>query len=351
MGSLADFFARAYADHEPIVAAWVIATEGSTYRKTGALMLFTRFERCGLLSGGCLEGDLHERARQLLNSGEPLSLHRYDSRGSDDPIWGLGLGCEGLMQVLLLPCTAAKDYEPVKSLLATEAAGEPYACAIDLTSGGFVSLNATGSVLPFSETERPALREMARARLHNSDTYEPAPHCFSFKKEPPPSLLICGAGPDVEPVVFFAHKLGWQVDLVDHRPAYIDSARFFVGAQSRLLDGPAQLPKVLALDSFSAALVMSHHLQADGLYLTALADSTISYIGLLGPAARRERLFAELGPKVAPLRSRLRAPVGLDLGAQTPEEIALAIVAEIQASLRDRTPRSFTTVIAHPNTK
>jgi xanthine/CO dehydrogenase XdhC/CoxF family maturation factor len=99
------------------------------------------------------------------------------------------------------------------------------------------------------------------------------------------------------------------------------------------LDDPGA---AIALDGFDAAVVMSHHLIADGRYLAALARSRVPYVGLLGPAARRERLFAELGPAAEALRSRLRAPVGLDLGGRTPEDIALSIVAEIQAALHGR---------------
>jgi xanthine/CO dehydrogenase XdhC/CoxF family maturation factor len=150
-----------------------------------------------------------------------------------------------------------------------------------------------------------------------------------------PTLLLCGAGPDAEPVQRIATLLGWQVTVVDHRPAYIDAARFpgAVRVMQVELDDPGA---AIALDGFDAAVVMSHHLIADGRHLAALARSRVPYVGLLGPAARRERLYAELGPAAEALRSRLRAPVGLDLGGRTPEDIALSIVAEIQAALHGR---------------
>ncbi|MFO0510693.1 MAG: XdhC family protein, partial [Gammaproteobacteria bacterium] len=150
-----------------------------------------------------------------------------------------------------------------------------------------------------------------------------------------PTLLLCGAGPDAEPVQRIATLLGWQVTVVDHRPAYIDAARFpgAVRVMQVELDDPGA---AIALDGFDAAVVMSHHLIADGRHLAALARSRVPYVGLLGPAARRERLIAELGPAAGTLRPRLRAPVGLDLGGRTPEDIALSIVAEIQAALHGR---------------
>lgn len=369
MGSLLDFFDRARITDTALIAGWVIATEGSTYRKPGALMLFTREQREGLLSGGCLEDDLHEHARKLLNDDTArTSLHRYDSRGSDDPVWGLGLGCEGLMQVLLLRCDSTTRYEPLCGFFAAQKQRRPFACAIDPDCGVFVSINAQGVVYPESSNQHERLLQAARLRLGNepdassrpprdtdagldSALFDGAPRSFSFRSETPPALLICGAGPDVEPVFNLAKILGWHVTVVDHRPAYVDHLRFSGATGILCIENPADLGTELALESFSAALVMSHHLQADGNYLTALARSPIAYLGLLGPAARRERLFAELGERIEPLRARLRAPVGLDLGARTPEEIALAIIAEIQAHLRGREARSFTTVIAHPYTE
>jgi xanthine/CO dehydrogenase XdhC/CoxF family maturation factor len=137
-----------------------------------------------------------------------------------------------------------------------------------------------------------------------------------------------------------AHLLGWRVTAVDHRPAYLDVQRFDPGARLVHADDFA-MPKAFRFDDFDAAVVMSHHLTADEQYLRMLADTSIPYIGLLGPLARRERLFASLGIVAKKLASRLRAPVGLDLGARTPEEIALSIVAEIQAALKGREGAPF----------
>ena len=137
-----------------------------------------------------------------------------------------------------------------------------------------------------------------------------------------------------------ASQVGWQVTVVDHRPAYVEAARF-PGAVRVVTVDAADPGAVVALDGFDAAVVMSHNLVADGRYLAALAVSDIPYVGLLGPAARRERLYAELGSLAEALRPRLRAPVGLDLGGATPEAIALSIVAELQASLHGRSGTPF----------
>ena len=146
---------------------------------------------------------------------------------------------------------------------------------------------------------------------------------------PPPSILICGAGPDAVPLVHLLTGLGFAVTVADHRPLYLDTADWR-GAKTSL--GPAAtLDARLRLDVFHAAVVMSHHLASDEAYLAALAQSPVRSVGLLGPRARRERLLSALGPTAAALRPRLRGPVGLDIGAVTPEAIALAIAAEIHA--------------------
>jgi xanthine/CO dehydrogenase XdhC/CoxF family maturation factor len=146
----------------------------------------------------------------------------------------------------------------------------------------------------------------------------------------PPRVLLLGAGPDAVPVVEFAARLDWKVTLVDHRAAYAVAAHF-PAAERVVLARPAELPATIALDGFSAAVVMSHHLPSDLAYLRALAATSIPYVGLLGPAARREKLISDLGPEARALAGRLHAPVGLPLGGRSPESIALAIVAQLHA--------------------
>jgi len=336
------FFERERAARRPLVAAIVVATVGSTYRKPGALMLFSASgERAGLLSGGCLEGDLGQRAAALLASPRRVELASYDSRSSDDPIWGLGLGCEGLMQILLLRVDAASGYEPLALLARLDA---------DATAGAYaVALSETHPTVAAGTvwTDDRGLE----AGLAATTIDEQPIGMFVAQVPRPPAVLLCGAGPDAEPVVAWGAALGWHLTVVDHRPAYVDAARFASAHAVRRVDAD-ELGTALDLARFDAAVVMSHHLVADGRYLAALARSPIGYVGLLGPAARRERLFAELQVELgtelaAALRPRLRAPVGLDLGGRTPEAIALSIVAEIQATLHGRHGEPFS---AHQGT-
>lgn len=328
-----EFLDRETAAGHRLVAAFVIATEGSTYRKPGASMLLSSSgARCGLLSGGCLEGDLHEHAQRLLAGDDRIVERRYDGRGSDDPVWGLGLGCEGAMRILLWRLDTGSSLTLLRGWLSAAIRREPALLEIDLSNGdGALSMGSalggdadssspSGVLPPGRTTLRDGSFAVAAARV--------------------PALLLCGAGPDAEPVVRMASQVGWQVTVVDHRPAYVEAARFQDAIRVATADA-ADPGAVVALDGFDAAVVMSHNLVADGRYLAALAVSDIPYVGLLGPAARRERLYAELGPLAERLRPRLRAPVGLDLGGASPEAIALSIVAELQASLHGRSGAPF----------
>jgi xanthine/CO dehydrogenase XdhC/CoxF family maturation factor len=146
-------------------------------------------------------------------------------------------------------------------------------------------------------------------------------------------------------VAELAGFLGWHVTVVDHRAAYLDPARFPPGA--RLVETPAaEVADAVSLDDFSAAIVMSHHLDSDLQYLRALAPTSVPYVGLLGPAARREKLLGDLGDPSPSLRARLRAPVGLDIGGRAPESIALSIIGEVHAVLAGRGGRPFSETVA-----
>ena len=153
--------------------------------------------------------------------------------------------------------------------------------------------------------------------------------------QPPPRLLVLGAGPDAEPVVHFATALGWRCTVVDHRDAYVGSGDFD-GAEKVLCLPAAALAKSLELARYDAAVVMSHHLASDRVYLEQLAATDLPYVGLLGPAARRDRLLSELGESARALTGRLRGPAGIDIGGRGPAAIALSIVAEVQGVLQGR---------------
>ncbi len=329
---------RAPATQTPRVLATVVATAGSTYRKPGARMLIMGDGRyLGLLSGGCLEADLKIHAQEVLNSGVPRAVE-YDMRGPDDILFGIGAGCEGAMRVLLEPADA----------------GSPAAAAL-AAAGQTTQTGQATSLVSVHESSNFPLGTYDAAPPLPSSLIQAAAHCLSEKTSrgidwedggrrtrafvqflaPPPHVLICGAGPDAQPVVSAARALGWRVSVVDHRPAYVVAADF-PGAEIRLCD-PRSLREDVAVERCHAAVVMSHHLASDATYLRELALAGVpAYVGLLGPEARRSRLAQELGPVAESLRFRVRGPVGIDIGAVTPEGIALAIVSQIHAWLAGR---------------
>jgi xanthine dehydrogenase accessory factor len=192
---------------------------------------------------------------------------------------------------------------------------------------------AAGAPLP-AELTAAAAEALTRGSSSGLDIEVDARRVRAFVQflAPPPKLLICGAGPDAPPVVSAARALGWRVTVVDHRPAYAD-ARRFPGAEVLCADAES-LHRSVEISSYHAAVVMSHHLNSDAAYLRALATAkTRGYVGLLGPRARRRRLMQEIGNAADFLQARLHSPVGLNLGALTPEAIALAIVSEIHGWL------------------
>jgi len=317
----------------------LVHTSGSTYQKPGALILIAADgSYAGLLSGGCLEGDLREHARAVIDSGTARSI-QYDLSGPDELLWGLGLGCEGAMRILLLRVDASDDYQPLsffESALKThQAVAVGVVCdssdpALPVGSLALPSPAASPSQLR-TATVRAALLRAAREGASSWLRDAGAPFSlFVLSLALPPRLLLLGAGPDAAPVVDFAARLGWKVTLADHRPAYADAAHF-PEAEQVLRSRPEDLAATLDLGTFSAAVVMSHHLPSDLSYLRTLAAAPVPYVGLLGPAPRREKLLADLGAEAARLRGRLHAPVGLALGGRAPEAIALAIVAEVHA--------------------
>jgi len=346
---LPEFFAT-YADREqPLVLATIIETIGSTYRKAGAQMLIAADgQAAGLLSGGCAESDLIERAQEVLTTGT-AQIAVFDTRGSDDVIWGIGLGCEGAIRILLTRIDAGNGYQPFAYELG---------CKMRHHRGVFAFVVAPTRTLLLGHTWQAELGDAPTAvaallrkvsATNSAETIEfDEGKVFAAPIELPPRLLVLGAGADAAPVVELSALLGWHVTVADHRPAYAVASRF-AKAKAVVLSPAIELPQSIAINEFDAAVVMSHHLPTDQVYLAMLADSAIKYVGLLGPEARRRRLLAEIGERAVKLQHRLAGPVGLDIGAGTPEAIALAIVAEVHAHLHGRTGASFSGLLQQHN--
>ena len=286
------FFRQRVEEGKGLALISVLSTEGSTYSKAGMQMLVDEDSLAlGMLSGGCLEGDLAERVTQSLDNGV-AAVVTYDLN-DDDSLFGLGVGCEGTIRVLILPLSPRSSYEPLAGWLS------------QLDDMAYVEFELSAYC--------PDEEALAEVRVFR-----------------PRTLLILGAGKDAEPLFSFAQTLGWRVVVFDHRPAYLENPALRSADELHSADA-GRVGELLDLQRFDAAIIMSHNLVADTAYLAALAGSPIGFVGLIGPPHRRDRLLSELGEQGAKFADRLHAPVGTRIGGRGPAAIALEIVAELQA--------------------
>jgi xanthine dehydrogenase accessory factor len=334
----------------PAALATVVAVQGSAYRRPGARMLILADgETVGGVSGGCLEADVIERAHHILREARPR-LVTYDTTDEDDILTGVGLGCQGVVQILIEPVTGAASHlnaldgplrERRPCVLAT-------VCHVEGETETRLGerLLLSGQNMFWCDITDPTLSACveadAQALLTSGHTYiqryllaGTTIAVFLEVLLPSPALLICGAGNDAQPLVQFAKGLGWHVTVADARPAFAIPSRFPL-ADAVMLSTPEELPSRVAVDNRTAVVVMTHNYLRDRALLQGLLPSTACYIGVLGPKRRTECLRQDLHDEGLSPDDRLHGPVGLDIGAEGPEQIALAIVAEIQAEFAGR---------------
>jgi xanthine/CO dehydrogenase XdhC/CoxF family maturation factor len=341
-----EFFREKASHGEPLVLVTVFETAGSTYSKAGGQMLIDgEGNFCGMLSGGCLEGDLVERARTVIQT-KAAQTASYDL-GADDELWGLGVGCDGTMYILLQPLFPESDYQPFTAIADVLNGGRAAAIAIVVSAESTAVAVGASVLLQKGECPHFGMSDAVAASIARDveenvppesrqvDTPEGSCTVLYARITPPPSLLVLGAGLDSEPVVRIASELGWRCTVCDHRPAYIES-RAYPGPTKTLCHPADQLSEQIGLGEFDMAIVMSHHLASDRAYLRQLAASDVGYVGLLGPVGRRQRLTNDLGVAADALQGRLHGPAGIDLGGRGPGPIALSIVAEMQQFLNKR---------------
>lgn len=264
--------------------ATVVDVRGSGYRLPGARMLMlANGDAVGTVSGGCLEADVLERAKKVLATGQ-AEVFTYDTTGDENSVFSMNMGCRGVIEISL---------EPVGK-------------------------------------HSPLIDEM-RAAYERREA--------SQNVEIPIAVLLYGAGADAVPFVRIAAEIGWQVTVHDHRPAYLTDARFPTAEKLVLQNSDESLGPVNA-DNRTAAVIMTHNYARDRIILPAMLKSDVFYVGALGPKLRTEQLLEEIassGERFSDTQlARLYAPVGLDIGADTPESIALSIIGEIQSVLKTR---------------
>ncbi|MDO6426388.1 XdhC family protein [Thalassotalea sp. 1_MG-2023] len=303
-----------FSSEQNYVLATIVATKGSTYRKTGTMMLISEQGQCtGLLSGGCLEADITLHAQEVLTNGKSKLL-TYDLKADADLLWGLGLGCDGAIDIYLQPLTTLNSHLEFVLLLDAVQQGESgYYCQQ-------VTENLAGQA-KFIVANSDIDRENFQRELPEGDwLITPVTPIFS--------LLICGAGPDVVPLVTMVEQLGWRVTLQDHRKAYLEQPAFSHCFAKRKLR--AEQASVIDYQGFDAIVVMTHNLNNDGEILKHALAANIGYIGLLGPAGRRDKLLNALSLTASDVQQQVFGPIGLNIGGRSPQAIALSICAEIQ---------------------
>ena len=334
---------------EPLVLATVYATEGSTYSKAGhRIIISTNGDYQGLVSGGCVEGDLAAHAHMVFVTGDARTI-TYDLREDDNAIWGMGVGCDGVIKILLQRLDAATDYEPFRTIAERQTVPHGGGTCVtviesedsDLPRGAtWIDWGADSLAWQMPDDRMSAIRnqsntlgKMSKPKLLRQPSRGGAFAALHAPITPIPRLLILGAGPDAVPLVAIADEVGWFITVVDHRQVRIDDPAFSA-VEHRLCIPIKEFPSAVELDQYAAAVVMSHNLEADGQYLSQLTTTTgIHYIGLLGPKARRDRLVEAHDLGNPAFADRLHGPAGVPIGADSPETIALSILADIHQAL------------------
>ena len=335
------------------VLATLVDVKGSGYRLAGARMLIDgEGKSVGTVSGGCLEADILERSKEVRQSGKPTVVS-YDTTKDVGSVFGLGMGCRGVVRVLLestrnnhaldfiRTCFARREKGAITTLISKTG-------NVDLEIASRIFSLPSGKINQFAQLNGLSMsvsRDAAAAVRENrsrSMVYRETAGSMEFFHEvinPPTALLIFGAGHDAVPLAKLAANLGWKVSVIDHRPAWAAAERF-PDADEIIVSRPEMIADDVFTDVNSVAVVMNHNYDADRAIMGRLLGSTCRYIGMLGPKDRTGKLLDQLREEGQVLNDArlesLYAPVGLDIGATTPEGIALAIVAEIQAVLSGR---------------
>ena len=329
--------------------ATVVWVEGSSYRRPGARMLITddgRWE--GAISGGCLEGDALRKARQVMRDGSPIVV-TYDTMDDDANSFGVGLGCNGIIDVLIEPVDPADARNPVGVLREFVQKRDVRVLATVLKADEFTNL-MPGTRFVLTEQDTDNVPDWLYNTMRDVfDTGNPLTKPFSVASgavevfieriDPSIELIIFGAGYDVVPVAKLARELGWQVTVTDDCVAHLSPKRFPVATCVLFADRTAVIDQ-LTITKRTAAVLMSHNFNYDRAVLQALLTTDVPYIGMLGPRKRFDKMrveFEKFGHFFAETDfDRVHAPIGLDLGAETPDEIALSIIAEVKAFFAKR---------------
>ena len=334
---------------EKMALATVVAVRGSTYRRPGArLLVRDGGELIGNISGGCLDGDVQELARQVMGNGQ-ARLVDFDLTADDEAVWGWGLGCNGAMELFVEP--AEKAFEVAGALRrAVEEEREVSVVTVIESSVDGVERGARLVVHPDGHREKSlgnaevddaaaaaAGAALAKGLSIKQDLEVAGGVVTAFVEvlEPSPRLLICGAGHDAIPLVRFAAALGWRPVVIDDRERFLTKDRFPEADGFISLSRPLGAANMTKPDRRTFVVVMTHNYLRDKDYIHSFLGTDVAYIGSLGPRKRLDAVLTDLAKEgIEPSEEdleKIHAPAGLDVGAEGPEEVAWAIMAELLA--------------------
>lgn len=339
--------------------ATVVHVEGSSYRRPGARMLIEDDgQLTGAISGGCLEGDALRKALLVITE-KRSKLVTYDTMDDDDAKFGVGLGCNGIIQVLIEPIDDADSNNPIQYLkrinekrqnavlvtlfsLRDKKAAQYGTCLLLKEDGNLFEHTPVLKDVLIADANEVLATQASSFKNYISDDHDLT--AFIEVIKPPVSVIIIGAGNDVMPVVDMADILGWETTVIDGRANYAKKERFASACQV-LVAKPEKALEQITIDEHTVFLLMTHNYNYDKAVLAQLLQKNVSYIGMLGPKKKRERVLNELKDEgfsfTEQQLSVLHSPVGLDIGAETSEEIALSILSEVKAFFANKDVRSL----------
>ena len=328
--------------------ATVVQVEGSSYRRPGARMLICENgQLTGAISGGCLEGDALRKALSAIHQNEN-KLVTYDSMDEDDAKFGVQLGCNGIVYILFEPINAFNPFNPIALLKKVESKREPAVLATLFSVIGHHQIGTTILYKAHNLEVNPELNFLSKIKPELETVFQNKSSIIKSLAEdnrdlnvlydfikPPISIIIVGAGNDVQPLVEIASVLGWQITVADGRPTHATVQRF-PKADKIIIAKADVLLNQLNIDEQTAIVLMSHNYNYDLALLRELLKVKVTYIGVLGPKKKLTRMFDEMQLKNDQDVTHIHGPVGLDIGAETAEEIAISIVSEIKSVFAER---------------
>lgn len=329
----------------------VVKVRGSSYRSPGARMLITDDGRwVGSISGGCLEGDALRKARTVMSGKTPMTV-TYDTSEESNQNLGIGLGCNGVIDVLIEPVASDDLNNPIAQFNSVINTKEPLALATIFDGPGIAEkLLITSSNTLSNQFSNPSLTKLVsddliklfdskQSRAINYTVSGLSYEVFVELVQPSLSLIIFGGGFDARPVSELAKSLGWNVSVTDECVAHI-APIFFPTADKLSLCQREFIDRDFEINPYTACVLMSHNYEYDRDVLKKLLNTQTPYIGILGPRKRFDKMqqeFKKLEIKLSDFDfQRIHSPIGLDIGAEAPDEIALSIISEIQSKFTNR---------------